>query len=264
MSSFSPALANRQRVLAQLSTSAMLAEHAARAGAAPAMPEAGPVASEYNSLLAALHEDLRRLSEIQSRDAKVALKRKLIEAYRPWVAGVLTAEPDAQAPQDEIVVTVFIWALDIRDWRLALEAGAHITRNGLQLPERFHRTAGGLLVSEIAEAAINEPSSVPHDVLLGVTIGEGPAWDMKDETRARLHRAIGESWARAAEAFDPNAESAPAGGKAMLVDAALTALREATRLHSKVGVKKQIEHLECEARRLATEAGAVEAGQEQA
>lgn len=255
---YSPALAHRQRVLAELSTKGMLAEHAARSGAAPAMPEAGPVASEYQGLLARLHDDLRRLHEIQSKDAKVALKVKLIEQYRAWCQGVLTAAEDASAPQDEIVVTCFIWAIDIRDWPFALDLGEHIIAHGLQLPERFHRTAGGLLVSELADAAINDPGSVPHDVLLAVKPAEGAAWDMKNETLARLHRAIGESWTRAAEAFDPNAESAPAGGKAMLVDAALTALREATRLHAAVGVKKEIERLEREAKKLAAAVGAPE------
>jgi hypothetical protein len=251
--SFSPALANRQRIAAQLSTKAMLAEHAARAGVAPEMPADSPAAGEYQALLVQLHEDLRKLHEIQSRDAKAALKAKLIDAYLPWVNGVLAGAAEGlPAPQDEIVVTVFIWAIDIRNWSLAVMVGAHIFAHGLQLPERFHRTAGGLLVSEIADAAINDAGSVPHEALTGVAamVGEGPAWDMKDETRARLHRAIGESWARLAEAFDPAAESAPAGGKAMLLDAALTALREAMRLHSAVGVKKLVEQLEREAKKL--------------
>jgi hypothetical protein len=252
---FSPALAHRQRTLAELSTKKMLAEHAVRAGAAPAMPDEGPVATEYQTLLCALHEDLRRLHEIQSRDAKVALKLKLIEAYRPWCEGALAAPADAEAPQDEIVVTMFIWAIDVRDWAFALRLGRHVIDHGLQLPERFHRTPGGLLVSEMADAAINNAGSVPHDVLLAALPEPGqlalPAWDMKDETLARLFRAIGESWARQAEAFDPNAESAAAGGKAMLVDAALTSLREATRLHAAAGVKKEIERLEREAKKLA-------------
>jgi hypothetical protein len=249
---FSPALAHRQRVAAELSTKAMLAEHAARAGVAPEMPADSPAAAEYGELLARLHDDLRRLHEVQSRDKKAALKLNLIKAYLPWVEGVIAgATADALAPQDEIVVTVFIWALDIRDWALALRVGGHVIAHGLQLPERFHRTTGGLLVSEIADAAINEPGSVAHDVLTAIAIGEGPAWDMKDETRARLFRAIGESWARQAEAFDPAAESAPAGGKAMLLDAALSALREAMRLHSAVGVKKLVEQLEREAKKLA-------------
>jgi len=239
----------------QLSTRAHMAAIAAGAaasvGLAPAMPADGPAASEYQTLLIQLHEDLRRLHDIQSRDAKVALKAELIGKYLPWVEGALAAAAQGEtAAQDDIVVTLFIWALDVREWSLAVRIAGHVVAHSLQLPERFHRTPGGLLVSEIADAAINEPGSVPHDVLL-TEIGQGGAWDMKDETRARWHRAIGESWARKAEDFDPNAESAPAGGKAMLVNAALDALREAVRLHASVGVKKLVEQLEREAKKLA-------------
>ena len=136
---YSPALSHRRRVLASLSTKAMLAEHAARAGLAPAMPEKGPVATEYQSLLARQHDDLRRLHEIQSKDSKAALKRELIQTYLPWCEGVITADPEGPAPQDEIVVTTFVWALDTRDWAFALKLGAYIIAHGLQLPERFHR-----------------------------------------------------------------------------------------------------------------------------
>lgn len=247
---FSPALAHRQRVAATLSTRAMLDRHAARAGAPP-MPEAGPVASEYQSLLARLHDDQRRLHEIQSTDAKIALKRELIPNYVPWVKGVLESAGDDAAPQDEIVVTCFIWCLDIREWDDAISLFNHIDKHSLQLPERFHRSPRGVLLSEIGDAALNEPGSVPHEILLAVRPGPDPVPDVKDETLARLHRAIGESWAREADAFDPASESAAAGGKAMLVDAALTALREALRLDPKVGVKKLVEQLEREAKKLA-------------
>ena len=253
---FSPALANRQRVLAAISTSAMLAEHAARAGEAPAMPEEGPVATEYQGLLAKLHDDLRTLHGIQSREKKVELKAKLISAYLPWVRGALAIEDGAVAPQDEIVVTVFIWAVDIRNWVLAVELVTHINAHGLTLPERFNRKPGGLLISEMTDVAINEPGAVNREELVSAAPGEGPGWDMKNETHARYHRAIGEAWAREAEAFDPAAESAPAGGKAMMIDAALASLREAIRLHANVGVKKLVEQLERDAKKLAEAAGA--------
>jgi len=239
----------------QLSTRAHLAAMAAGAvlasGAAPAMPEEGDAASEYRNLLAQLHEDLRALQTIQSTDAKVAKKRELIDNYLPWCEGALTVPEGQAAPQDEIVVTIFIWALDLREWGLALDLYDHVASHALQLPERFHRSPRALLWSEMADAAIGEPGLVPHDVLLRAQPGADPVPDVKDETIARMFRAIGESWSRQAEAFDPNAESAPAGGKAMLIDAALTAMREATRIHANVGVKKQIEQLEREAKKLA-------------
>ena len=57
-------------------------------------------------------------------------------------------------------------------------------------------------------------------------------------------KAIGLGWADKADAFDASDDSAPAGGKASYIDAALTALRAALALDKKVGVKKRIEQLE--------------------
>lgn len=252
---FSPALAHRQKVLARQAAEAAGLRSAE--GAAPAMPEDGPVSSEYQALLARQHDDLRTLHQIQSQEARTALKADLIETYRPWVEGALDVPEGGSAPQDEILVTSYLWAVDIRDWDFALRLAAHICAHGLQLPERFNRTPGGFLISELADVAIANPGSASHKVLtaaldlLDAEPGH-PAWDMRDATRARLHRAVAESWARRAENFDPQQASAMAGGKPALIAAALGHFTRATALDSKVGVKKQIEALEREAKKLAS------------
>lgn len=244
----SPALRHRQRKLARQAAEA--AGLALREGMAPPMPEDGSAAVEYQQQLARLHEDLRTLHGVQSNEAKAAKKAELIDAYRPWLEGALAIE-DGAAPQDEIVVTCMIWAVDIRDWALAQQLADHVIGHNLQMPERFHRGAAAYMVSEIAKAALDEPGSVPHDVLTRLAPLAEPPHDMKDETRARLQRALGESWARLADDFDPNAETATAGGKPALIDAALAHMQRALKLDSKVGVKKPIEQLEREARKLA-------------
>lgn len=244
---FSPALAHRQRKLAQ--QSATTAKKAAKAGQAPEMDEAAEGNSEYRSLLASLHNDLRALSGIQSIEKRIEKKRKLILPYLPWVKGALEIGEREKAPQDEIVVTAMIWALDIQNWELAIEIAAHCIRHGLQLPERYNRTLPCLVVEEIATAAIAAPGSVDSDTLrTAILIAEG---DMPDQVKAKIYRAMGESIAAEAEAFDPNAATARAGGKAALVDAALRALKRALELNAKVGVKKLIEQLEREAKKLA-------------
>lgn len=255
----SPALMHRQQKLARLSTRAHMDAMArqARGGTAVPMPEEGPVATEYQSLLAQLHDDLRVLHNIQSVETKIAKKPALLAKYRPWVAGALdVAEGDA-APQDEIVVTAMIWAFDIADWSFALDIADHCLAHGLALPERYNRTLACLVVEEIAEAAIKTTGSVPHDVLERIrTIATDH--DMPDQVRAKFFRALGESWAAKAESFDATSDSAPAGGKPAMVDAALTELRRAVSLNAKVGVKKLIEQLEREAKRLAEAAGQTE------
>lgn len=249
---FSPALRNRQKKLAR--QAAMAAGLVLATGTAPAMPEEGPVASEYQNLLGQLHEDLRKLHEIQSTEAKAVEKEKMILAYLDWCKGALEIEPGTAAPQDEIVIHCLIWAVDIRNWPLALLLADHVIAHNLKLPERFHRSPRALLWSELADFAIANPGEVPHDILLRAAPGDDPVSDVKDETIARMHRAIGESWALQAENFDASADSAPAGGKPAMVDAALASLRRARQLHANVGVKKQIEQLEREEKKLAAAA----------
>lgn len=246
---FSPALAHRQRTLAAL------AQPAAAAQALPEIDPADPAAGEYHQLLAALHNDLRELHDIQSVQGKIDRKRTMIETYLPWVNGALDAGEDGRAVQDEIVVTMMVWALDIQNWDLALTIASHVLEHGLSLPERYKRTPACLVVEEIADAAKVDQLAVPLEVLLRTQAGaEGR--DMPDQVRAKLLRAIGLAFADKAALFDPADEQAVAGGKPALVDAALTALKEAKRLHGQVGVAKAIEKLEREAKALAEAAAA--------
>lgn len=249
---FSPALRHRQKLLA--ARAARVANQAvAIEGAAPAMPESGPVATEYQQLLAKLHDDLRTLSAVQSIEKRIAMKPGLLDFYRPWIAGALETPETDKAPQDEIVVTGMVWALDIGEWDFAFTIARHCILHGLQLPERYNRTLPCLVVEEVAERAIAEPGSVPHAILS--TMSDFVKFDMPDQARAKFHRALGESFAREAENFDASADNAMAGGKPALVDAALTELHRAVKLHDKVGSKKQIEQLEREAKKLAAAAG---------
>ena len=244
----------------QLAVRAAMAAPMESTGIAPEFDPDNPQAAEYQQLLASLHNDLRTLRDIQSVQGKIDRKRGMIAGYLPWVEGALAAGADDRAVQDEIVVTMMVWALDIDDWELGLTIAAHVLDHGLALPDRYTRTPACLVVDMIADRAKAEPAAVPLEVLTraaAMTCGH----DMPDQATAKLLRAIGLAWAARAEAFDPTAESAVAGGKAMLVDAALTALREAVRLNAQVGVKKQIEQLEREAKKLAEAAAAQEESQ---
>lgn len=246
--SFSPALANRQRVLAAMASTA------AAAGALPAIDEADPAAAEYQQLLAVLQNDQRTLRDIQSVQEKIARKRDMIDRYLPWISGWMDAAAEGRVTQDEIVVTMMIWAIDIGNWALAVDLASHVLQHGLALPERYKRTPGCLVAEEVADRAKADPAAVPGEVLGQVQLlTEGH--DMPDEVRARLLRAIGLDYAAQAESFDPAAENAVAGGKPALLEAALTNLKLAVGLDAQVGVKKQIEKLEAAQRKLAAESG---------
>ena len=58
---------------------------AAGAAFAPERQAGGAEATEYELLMAALGEDMRRLKPIQSTEGKIAAKREMIDRYNPHV-----------------------------------------------------------------------------------------------------------------------------------------------------------------------------------
>ncbi|WP_443478056.1 phage terminase small subunit [Novosphingobium aerophilum] len=240
----SPFRAHQQRVLAAISGSGP----AVAVGCAAPMPESGPVATEYQLLLASLGIDLNALRNIQSTERKIEAKRTMIEKYRPWVESAAKA---AAGAQDEIVSNMMIWAIDIQDWSLALNLAEYVLLAGIELPQRYNRTPATLVAEEVAEAGIKEPGSVPFEVLGAVADLVSDA-DIFDQVRAKLEKALGLTFKARADAFDPNAESAVAGGKPALLAAAISHLDRAIALHEGCGAKKIKQAYEAELKKLSS------------
>ncbi|OHC96382.1 MAG: hypothetical protein A2792_00065 [Sphingomonadales bacterium RIFCSPHIGHO2_01_FULL_65_20] len=246
--------------LAQRRRAQVLAERAAAdagevvAGVAAAMPETGQAASEYNLLRAVLHSNLQSLAEIQSVEARNPKKAEMAKAFDAWVAGVLEAGQRGAAAQDEILVTMMIWALDCRDIDRALDLAAHAIKHGLALPERYTRKLGCFVAEDIAEAWLADAKDVTREQLLRTQALTEKA-DMPDQARAKLLKALGRTTATAAGAFDPTADNAPAGGKAGLLDAAKGYFEAALKLNKNIGVKKELEAVDRELKQLAEAAG---------
>lgn len=238
----SPAQASLQRKLAAASR-----PDAAPAGRAAPMPTDGPVASEYQLLLAALGIDLNMLRNTQSTERKIEAKRTMIEKYRAWVEGAADASAGAQ---DEIVSTMMVWAIDINDWPLALKLAEYVLQAGINLPERYNRAPATLIAEEIAQVAIDAPGAVPLEVLNAVADLVSDA-DIFDQVRAKLEKAFGLAFKVRADAFDPTAESAVAGGKPALLAAAIGHLDRAIALHAGCGAKKIKQAMEAELKKLA-------------
>ncbi len=227
----SPARAHRERILSE-----------ARAASTIAAPAGVESASEYELLLAALGVDLRTLKEIESVERKIEAKRAMLPRYLPWLTGVLAAGNQGKAQPDEIVTTLLIWAIDLADWDLALVLAGHVLKFGLELPERYKRKAPTLIVEEVADAALVRKLDVPLAILQAVDAMTADA-DIFDQVRAKIKKAIGLAFAAQAETYDESADTAVAGGKLALIDAALEALDRATALDASSGVKKRIEQL---------------------
>lgn len=213
--------------------------------AAPAAPDAStPAGQEYATLLVLLHENLRKLHDTASHEARIPMKLEMKDAFVPWVKGVIEAGDTGPAAQDEIVMTMMIWAVDCGDVETALTIGEHAIRHGLAMPGNFSEKTNpaAFLVDTIATKALADPHFAHLEELLVLhAITDGA--DMHDERRAKLAKAIGREYAERAETFDPADDNAPAGGKAAFIAAALEHFERALKLDSKVGVKKDIERM---------------------
>lgn len=183
-------------------------------------------ANAYELMLAKLAEDKRRLKDVKSLERKAEVKAQLLPEYLPWIAGVLDSD---SGRQDDVLMTVFVWAIDIGDFALALTIGAYALAHKLVMPDQYKRDVPCVLAEEIADYALkkDEPGLIALQSCLTEAIAMTADCDMPDEVRAKLHKAYG--YALRAAGDLPKAKAT---------------LTRALELDGRVGVKKDIERLE--------------------
>lgn len=202
---------------------------ARQAGAVDAgQPQNG---DQYELHAAALWEARRTLKGIQSLQGKIAKKRELVPEFESYIAGVLDAGNGAQ---DDVLMTLLVWRIDIGDLPGALAIAEYAMRHGLQTPDRYERGTPALVAEETAEQALRMlDDDVPDAAMLAGVLQRTAelidGHDMHDEIRAKLHKALGYAH-RAAGELSP----------------ALDQLQQALALNARAGVKKDIERLERE------------------
>lgn len=161
------------------------------AAQAAASSESGPlVGSAYELQLAKLYDDKRRLKEIQSIERKIEVKREILPEYESWVTGALDG---GRGGQDEVLVTVMVWHIDVGDYDEALRIAHYVVAHGLVLPDQYERSVATVLVDEIADAALarqKEDKTFPLQLLLEL-LSLTKDCDMPDQARSKLHKAIG-------------------------------------------------------------------------
>lgn len=238
--SMSPARAHRERVAAE--TGAVMAAEAANdeTDKAEELAQLDPATA---MILTRLTADLRTLKAIQSTERKVEAKRTMLPEYAAFVDGRLAADDHPVA--DEILPTLMVWSIDVGEYERALQIAEHVLRHKLPMPARYNRTAGTVVLEEIAEAAIKALKlGEPFDLaVLDLTNELTASADRPDEAGAKLHKAIGLELVRQAEAL------AAADGQidATMLDGtrhrALEQLIRAQTLHDRIGVKTNIDKL---------------------
>lgn len=166
-------------------------QHRLRVQAEQAAREGGSVrhASGYDLMLLQLAEDRRRLKGVQSTVKKAEIKVELLPKYAAWAEGVLAA---GGAQQDDVLMYVMLWRIDAGDYAGALEIGRHALRHGWVMP-LGNRNVQTVLAEEMADAAQSAMlAATGFDVdLLLQTLELTDGLDMPDQSRARLHKAIG-------------------------------------------------------------------------
>lgn len=189
--------------------------------AAAATPGASVPGTLGERMLTLLRMHQTKFDGIRSLASKIEAKREALPEYEPYVDGVLAS---GSAAQDDVLVRVMLWRLDVADFDGALAIAAHAIRHGLSMPFGFSRDVPTTLVESIANAALEDTAhAAPEPIREALALTA--ECDMHDQVRAKAQKALGLILK----------DTAPA--------AALEHLEAALKLNPKCGVKTEIAKL---------------------
>jgi hypothetical protein len=203
----------------------------------------------HEQILHRLRMDLSRLSGVQSEETKAEMKKSMLPEYEGWIEGTLDGD---SGRQDEVITRLMVWAIDCRDYALALRLGRYVVRHGLTLPDNFNRTAATFLTEEVSKpvltlAAADADADLSASTAVLDEVAEIVAdSDMPDVVRAKLCKARALA-RRGATDITTKAE-------------ALALFREALTRNPNAGVKKEIATLAREVKKLSADDGTGEGG----
>ncbi|HHU4727270.1 TPA: phage terminase small subunit [Klebsiella quasipneumoniae] len=198
----------------------------------------------HEQIMHRLRMDQSALKRVQSDQAKAAMKRQLLPHYEGWIEGSLDGD---SGRQDEVIVTLMVWAIDAGDYALAARIGRYVVTHGMLMPDRFNRTAATILVDEICDPILVQVKAddttdvTPYLAVLDDVADFTAGSDMPDVVRAKLCKA---------RAF------ALRNGTTEEQTIALALLRQALTLDAGAGVKKEIERLARVVKKAAAQTGA--------
>ncbi|WP_449540552.1 phage terminase small subunit [Enterobacter ludwigii] len=203
----------------------------------------------HEQILHRLRMDLSRLSGVQSEETKAEMKKSMLPEYEGWIEGTLDGD---SGRQDEVITRLMVWAIDCRDYALALRLGRYVVRHGLTLPDNFNRTAATFLTEEMSKpvltlAAADADADLSASTAVLDEVAEIVAdSDMPDVVRAKLCKARALA-RRGATDITTKAK-------------ALALFREALTRNPNAGVKKEIATLAREVKKLSADDGTGEGG----
>ncbi|WP_154946263.1 phage terminase small subunit [Klebsiella grimontii] len=202
----------------------------------------------HEQIMHRLRMDQSALKRVQSDQAKAAMKRQLLPHYEGWIEGTLDGD---SGRQDEVIVTLMVWAIDAGDYALAARIGRYVVTHGLLMPDRFNRTAATVLVDEICDPILVQVKAddatdvTPYLAVLDEVAEFTAGSDMPDVVRAKLCKV---------RAF------ALRNGTTEEQTTALELLRQALTLDAGAGVKKEIDRLARVVKKAAAAAAGTDGG----
>lgn len=236
----------RQSYLRKTAALALLA--AAAVAGAPSPAERAPNAGDYELMVLLLRTHQAQLSGLQSIEKRIELKRQLLPEYAGWVQGRLDAAAQSDTGiQDDVLVTVMLWRVDVGDFDGALPLAEYALRYKLAMPERFSRSVACYLAEDVAEAAIKllaakQPAPAVLPRVAELTEGH----DMPDQVRAKVHKALGLEALRVSGDAEACAASGVPSAARIFKKRAHDELSRANHLHAGSGVKTDLKRLEKE------------------
>ncbi|RKG32417.1 phage terminase small subunit [Acinetobacter tianfuensis] len=171
-----------------------------------------------------LFNHLNQLKDNKSVQDKIELKKQWLPEYYGYIDGCLAISPSAQ---NTSLVNLMIWAVDAGQYELAVRIAEYALLNDMVMPEGHSRGIAEFITEQCAndfnddiDLAIENAEVIQRIIDLGV--GE----QMVDQVRAKIFRSLGDAL-----------------NEAQPVEA-LNAYKNALRLNSKVGCKKEVTALE--------------------
>lgn len=171
-----------------------------------------------------LFNHMSQLKDTKSTQDKIAKKKEWLPEYLGYIDGCLAVSPSAQ---NTTLVTLMVWAVDAGEYELAVRIAEFAILNDMVMPEGHIRGIAEFVTEQCAIDFCDDLDlAIAHAELIKKIIELGVGEQMVDQARAKIYRALGDAL-KDAQPFE-----------------AQNAYKNALRLDSKVGCKKDLTALE--------------------
>ena len=171
-----------------------------------------------------LFNHMSQLKDTKSTQEKIAKKKEWLPEYFGYIDGCLAVSP---AAQNTTLVTLMVWAVDAGEYELAVRIAEFAILNDMVMPEGHIRGIAEFVTEQCAIDFCDDLDlAIAHAELIKKIIELGVGEQMVDQARAKIYRALGDALKDAQPIEAQNA------------------YKNALRLDSKVGCKKDLTALE--------------------